>query len=326
MSEVGLNVLSLFDGMSCGRIALERAGIKVDNYYASEVDKSAIKVSQANWKDVVTVGDVTKVSYSDGVLWTEAGNFKLSKIDLLIAGSPCQGFSVSGKQVAFNDERSKLYFEFERILKEIQSENKDVKFLLENVRMKKEYMDVITERLGVEPVEINSKFVSAQSRRRLYWSNVKITTLVDKGILCKDALDNYVENTLTDETVKSQLDTLLRSSKYAKNYEWTRDKVGRILVKRPDGLKIQRIGRVAHGLSKTEIILCTNQPYVFDGTIIRRVTPTECEKLQTVPVGYTSSVRASQRYKMLGNGWTVDVIAHILKGIVAPNVIKLEQV
>ena len=133
-----MNVLSLFDGLSSGRIALDSVGIKVTNYFASEIDKYAIKVSQHNWDDITHIGDVTKISFAEGVLYTEAGEFQVGKIDLVIAGSPCQGFSMAGKQLAFDDERSKLYFVFERILKEIQAENPEVKFLLENVKMKQE--------------------------------------------------------------------------------------------------------------------------------------------------------------------------------------------
>lgn len=316
-----MNVLSLFDGLSSGRIALERAGIKVTNYFASEIDKYAIKVSQHNWRDVTHVGDVTKISFANGILYTEVGEFKVGNIDLVIAGSPCQGFSMAGKQLAFDDERSKLYFVFERILKEIQTENPGVKFLLENVKMKQEYKDVITDRLGVSPVYINSKAVSAQSRGRDYWSNLQIMQPLDKRILCKDILSSYKEVAPTVDQITSQLNGILSTSKYRDNYTWNYDSAGRILVKRPDGLKIQRIGRVAHGNSKVEIVTCVTTPYVWDGELIRRVTPEECEKLQTVPVGYTSCVSDSQRYKMLGNGWTVDVISHILKGLLNDNTI-----
>lgn len=301
---MGLNVLSLFDGMSCGMIALERAGVEVDNYFASEIDKHAIKVSQKNYPGIIQVGDVTQIDVS-----------KLPKIDLLIGGSPCQGFSLAGKQIAFDDPRSMLYFEYERILKELQAINPNIKFLLENVKMKQEFKDVITSRLGVEPVAINSKVVSTQSRGREYWTNIEFTLPEDRCIKVEDILDNYTGNTVSNTEVKLQLDVLLQTSKYSKNYSWCYDSTGRILVTRPDGLKIQRIGRIAFGQHQTEIVTCFTTPYVFDGETIRKVTPSECEKLQTVPVGYTSCVSDSQRYKMLGNGWTVDVIAHILQGL-----------
>jgi DNA-cytosine methyltransferase len=153
----GINVLSLFDGMSCGRIALEKLGVKVDNYYASEIDKYAIKVSEANYPDIIRLGDVKEVTW-----------LGLPKIDLLIAGSPCQGFSFAGKQLAFDDPRSMLFFEFIRLLKDLQPKY----FLLENVKMKKEYQDIISEYVGCEPIEINSSLVSAQNRKRLYWTNI----------------------------------------------------------------------------------------------------------------------------------------------------------
>jgi len=152
-----MNVLSLFDGMSCGQIALRKMGIKVDNYYASEIDKYAITVAKKNFPDMNHIGDVTEVRAED-----------LPKIDLLMGGSPCQGFSFAGKQLNFDDPRSALFFEFVRLLRDCKPKY----FLLENVRMKKEYQDVISEHLSVEPVKINSALVSAQNRVRLYWTNI----------------------------------------------------------------------------------------------------------------------------------------------------------
>lgn len=192
-----MNVLSLFDGMSCGMIALERAGIKVDNYFASEIDKHAIKVSSVNYPDIIRLGDVTTVRYKDGILYSENGQWNVGKIDLLLAGSPCQGFSLAGKQLAFDDERSKLYFEFERILKEVNP----TYFLLENVKMKQEYKDVISNRLGVEPIAINSNLVSAQNRYRMYWTNIKeVSQPNDKCIKLSDILE---DNPSDDFYIKS---------------------------------------------------------------------------------------------------------------------------
>ena len=175
-------------------MALERAGIKVAKYFASEVDKHAIKVSKDNWKDIIHIGDVTKVVFHRGKLFTENGEFPVGKIDLVLAGSPCQGFSMAGKQLAFEDPRSSLYFEFERILSEIKAENPEVKFLLENVKMKAEHKAVITERMGVDPIAINSNLVSAQNRYRLYWTNISqdIQQQQDKGIFLKDVLEEMV--------------------------------------------------------------------------------------------------------------------------------------
>jgi site-specific DNA-cytosine methylase len=184
-------VLSLFDGMSCGRIALERAGIKVTKYFASEIDKNAVTVSKANWPDIVHIGDVTKISYSNGVLYTETGEYNVGSIDLLIAGSPCQGFSMAGKQLAFDDPRSMLYFKFEEILNQCSP----TYWLLENVKMKQEFKDVISGRIGVEPIAINSNLVSAQNRYRLYWTNIPgVTAPKDRGITLQDILQDIFDD------------------------------------------------------------------------------------------------------------------------------------
>tara|TARA_R100001530_G_scaffold129602_1_gene100029 strand:+ start:791 stop:2290 length:1500 start_codon:yes stop_codon:yes gene_type:complete len=173
-----MNVLSLFDGMSCGMIALDRLGIKVDNYYASEIDKYAIQVSQANYPEIIQVGDITKLDLST-----------LPKIDLVMGGSPCQGFSFAGKQLAFDDPRSALFFEFVKCVEELNPKY----FLLENVKMKKEYLDIISEYMGVEPIFINSSLVSAQSRQRYYWTNIPgIEQPEERGIVLRDILEDQV--------------------------------------------------------------------------------------------------------------------------------------
>ena len=170
-----MNVLSLFDGMSCGMIALDRLGIKVDNYYASEIDKYAIQVSQANYPEIVQVGDITKLDLST-----------LPQIDLVMGGSPCQGFSFAGKQLAFDDPRSALFFEFQKAISYLQPKY----FLLENVKMKKEYLDIISEYMGVEPIFINSSLVSAQSRQRYYWTNIpNVEQPEERGIVLRDILE-----------------------------------------------------------------------------------------------------------------------------------------
>ena len=171
----GINVLSLFDGISCGQVALNNAGIKVNNYFASEIDKHAIKVTQSNYPNTKQIGDVTKVNAND-----------LPNIDLLMGGSPCQGFSFSGKQLNFEDPRSKLFFEFVRLIKEVKPKY----WLLENVVMKQEYQDVISQHLGVEPVKLNSALTSAQNRVRLYWANFDITEPTDQGIKLEDILED----------------------------------------------------------------------------------------------------------------------------------------
>ena len=188
-----MNVLSLFDGISCGQVALERAGIKIDKYYASEIDKYAIQITQKNYPNTIQLGDITMIN--------ESVLNSLPKIDLLIGGSPCQGFSVAGKQLNFGDPRSKLFFEFVRI-KEIL---KPKYFLLENVKMKKEYQDVISKYLGVEPIEICSSKFSAQQRKRLYWTNIPI----DKEIL--NTSDKVIADILNLNVVNKRQNKILMS-------------------------------------------------------------------------------------------------------------------
>ena len=187
-----MNVLSLFDGMSCGRLALDRLGIPVTNYYASEIDKYAIQVSEANYPDIIRLGDVCGVKAKD-----------LPKIDLILAGSPCQGFSFAGKQLAFDDPRSALFFEFVRILKECEPKY----FLLENVKMKREFLDIITQQVGAAPIFINSALVSAQNRQRYYWTNIpSIEQPEQRGIVLRDILETYPDSytLMSDKFTKRQ--------------------------------------------------------------------------------------------------------------------------
>ena len=184
-----MNVLSLFDGMSCGMIALDRLGIKVDNYYASEIDKYAMQVSAANYPEIIQVGDITKLDLST-----------LPQIDLVMGGSPCQGFSFAGKQLAFDDPRSMLFFEFVKCVKELNPKY----FLLENVRMKKEYLDIISEYMGVDPIFINSSLVSAQSRQRYYWTNIpNVEQPEERGIVLRDILQDQLVDDTSDLPEKS---------------------------------------------------------------------------------------------------------------------------
>jgi len=184
-----MNILSLFDGMSCGQIALNKAGIKYDNYFASEIDKHAIKVTQANYHDTIQLGDVVNIK----------GN-ELPKIDFLMGGSPCQGFSFAGKQINFDDHRSKLFFDYVRLLKECKPRY----FLLENVRMKKEYKDIISKYLGVKPVQINSSLFSAQDRNRLYWTNINIPELpAENTETVEDILQDIAEDSYYIEPKRS---------------------------------------------------------------------------------------------------------------------------
>ncbi len=317
----GLNVLSLFDGMSCGRIALDRIDIPVANYFAAEIDKHAIKVSKSNWSDVTHIGDVTKVSYRDGWLYTEFGEYFVGKIDLLLAGSPCQGFSMAGKQLAFDDPRSALYFEFERILQETQPRN----WLLENVRMKQEHKDLISSRLGVQPVAINSNLVSAQNRYRLYWSNLEIEQPEDKEILLQDILESVVDEKYQIsggrlEWLKSYGEVKERDGYVAFNPSKAKCLTVRgepswnttYILQRPHGTNQ---GGVRAGDGKSPTLTTSSWEHnniLLSRGLVRKCTPIECERLQTVPDNYTQAASEPQRYKMLGNGWTADVICHIL--------------
>jgi len=294
--------------MSCGQIALEKSGFQVDKYFASEIDKHAIKVAKANYPDMVHLGDVRDVRADD-----------LPQIDLLIGGSPCQGFSFAGKQLNFDDPRSKLFWEYVRLLRELQPKY----FLLENVKMKQESMDVITEALGVEPIFINSNLVSAQNRQRYYWTNIPMDKLPDdKGIMLKDILeDGYV-----DRDKSHCIDANYFKGGNLKSYF---EKNRRQLVFSDDGLchvgdaDLKGHGyvrRVYHPDGKAPSLCAASGGNLEPKTFIspdswRKLTPLECERLQTVPEGYTAHVSNTQRYRMLGNGWTVDVIAHIMKGM-----------
>jgi DNA (cytosine-5)-methyltransferase 3A len=369
------NVLSLFDGMSCGQIALERTGIKVKNYFASEIDKYAIQVAKHNFPNTKHIGSVVDVKGND-----------LPKIDLLIGGSPCQGFSFAGKQLNFDDPRSKLFFEFVRL----KNECNPTYFLLENVKMKKEYQDVITEHLGVEPIEINSNLLSAQNRKRIYWTNIPgISIPNDMGILLKDIvhenndevlnieLPNFNVNpsgngmngdvysiekaksrTLTtnkgegqkisiaiaeyivpfdktlqilDKEVQRGKVGYFRKDSQANRVYYIHDKaitltgeagggaakMGQYLFGciTPDRIEKRQNGQRFNDGKKFYTLTAQDKHGVLIEGYIRKLTPIECERLQTVPDNYSAIVSNSQRYKMLGNGWTVDVIAHIFKAL-----------
>jgi len=371
-----MNVLSLFDGMSCGQIALNQLGIKVDKYYASEIDKYAITITKKNFPNTIHLGDVTKVKAED-----------LEPIDLLMGGSPCQGFSFAGRQLNFNDPRSALFFEFVRLLKECKPKY----FLLENVRMKKEYQDVISEHLGVEPIMINSALVSAQNRVRLYWTNIpNIIQPQDKGLMLKDILEdlpfnldpNYLKGMfgnktrgemvrsieepkskcLTSSMYKGQITSYIKNPERikerttyfqfdasGKGYNSQQDRIRKL--DKPSGTlaaqaaSIPKIfcGRLVNRKinpkngkrddnnsnleykqklenrkdNKSGCLTTVQKDNILvkektEKMYYRKLTPTECERLQTVPDSYTKGVSNTQRYRMLGNGWTVEVIKHIL--------------
>jgi DNA (cytosine-5)-methyltransferase 3A len=385
---LGLKVLSLFDGMSCGQLALQRLGIEVDTYYASEIDKYAIQVTQANFPETIQVGDVCELKAED-----------YQEVDLILAGSPCQGFSFAGKQLAFDDPRSALFFEFIRLLKEIKPKY----FLLENVKMKQQFQDVITEQVSacypdfeggdlfgsqIKPILINSALLSAQNRQRLYWTNIpNIEQPEDKGIVLRDILEDeinsefyygkksisYMErgNDKWQQAGKRRADRYEQNADKEKSFTITEnwhkgvpynyfketkpkqvgiatDIKGHDILKRvyspdgksptlntmgggnrepkvvsgawrgrykEDGTTEQKLELNQSGKSNSLTTVQKDSVVVNDNLSWRKLTPLECERLQTVPDNYTNHVSNTQRYKLLGNGMTVDVIAHILNNM-----------
>ncbi len=299
-----LKVLSLFDGISCGRVALERAGFEVEKYYASEIDKYAIQIAQKNYPDTIQIGDVTKFNPYQ---WFDNND----KFDLLIGGSPCQGFSFAGKQLNFDDPRSALFFEFVRILKEVKPKY----FLLENVRMKQEYQDIISEHLEVKPIMINSSLVSAQNRVRLYWTNIpNIEQPEDKGILLKDILEDEVDEKYY--LTKSNIKTINRN--FGSKGKTINLDIDNSLIEKftyPSRIKQKKGDIKCPTLTAAMGTGGGNVPVIIKNLRIRKLTEIECERLQTLSDNYTEGISMTQRYKALGNGWTVDVISHIFKNI-----------
>lgn len=396
-------VLSLFDGIRCGLVALNRAGIQFEKYYASEIDKYAIQIAEKNFPEAIQLGDINN--------WRD-WNIDWSSVDLIMGGSPCQGFSVAGKQLNFNDKRSKLFFVYVDILNHVKNINPNVKFLLENVKMKQEFSDAISEILNCKPVEINSALLSAQSRKRLYWTNIgTIEQPEDKKIMLKDIVHENTSTFLKDEKSycidasynKAALSDYLRRGRRQQVFEELKefivpfDKTLQILDKEVERGKVgffrkdsqanriyyihdkavtlcddagggaAKMGQYLFGAINTprgnnkggirqngeksptissskfehNNFLCFGcmtpervnkkqngqrfnngcKAYTLTGQdghgvliegYIRKLTPIECERLQTLPDNYTEGVSNAQRYKMLGNGWTIDVIAHIL--------------
>ena len=373
-----INVLSLFDGICSGRVALQRAGIPINKYYASEIDKYAIMITQNNFPDTIQLGDVTK--------W-EDWDIDWSSIDLLIGGNPCVSWSVAGKQLGTEDPRGQLLFDYVNILHHIQKHNPNVKFLVENVKMKQEFQDIFSDMLGVQPIEINSALVSAQNRKRLYWTNWEFGQPEDKHIMLKDVVHEYSK---VDRDKSLCLDANYYKGGNLKQYyekhrrqlafEWLNeyivpfDKTLQILDKEVERGKVGYFGKDSQAnrvyyIHDKAVTLCGSAgggaakmgQYLFGcltpdrvnkrqngqrfnegdkfytltaqdkhGVLvegyIRKLTPVECERLQTLEDGFTANgidqktgkvvpISNTQRYKALGNGWTVDVIAHILKSL-----------
>lgn len=355
-----MNVLSLFDGMSCGQQALERAGIKVDKYFASEIDKYAIQVTMANYPNTIQLGSVVNVN-----------GYDLPKIDLLIGGSPCQSFSFAGKRkgMATKDEQeiltlehylqlkeegfefegqSYLFWEYMRLLNEVKPKY----FLLENVMMGEKWEKILSKAIGVKPIMINSSLVSAQNRQRLYWTNIglepqglfgDLESIIqqpkDKGIYLKDIIEEEVDDKfyLSEKIIRGFLN---------KPAEWAKGFVPRDLNGKSDCLttgqfQVSNNYIITHNLQKRSpdrpslkenknaggsghLSKSDGKTYCLDvgntqaielAGRIRRLTPIEFERLQTVKDNYTNRVSDTQRFRMLGNGWTIDVIVHILNYI-----------
>lgn len=290
-----MKVLSLFDGISCGMLALERAEVPVERYVAYEIEPNAIAVSKDNYPFIEHCGDVTTADF------TQYRGF-----DLLIGGSPCQGFSFAGKQLNFEDERSKLFFEFVRALEEVNPKY----FLLENVFMKKEYEDIITKYLGVKPRKIESSLVSGGMRKRIYWTNIpQIEEIVDKGIKFQDILDSGIA-----ENEKAYCLTLRRGN--ARDY-FKKNQTNIVFEPCEDGEYTVTDGKITMVFKKSP----NKSPFTFNVKIpdgkynIRPINRNETERLQNVPENYTRAISESKACDCLGNGWTVDVIAHIFKGL-----------
>lgn len=305
-----MRILSLFDGLSGAYIALQRAGIKIDEYYASEIDKYATAISKYNFPDIKRLGDVRDIKAS-----------QLPKIDLVIGGSPCTSFSIAGKRDGFKG-KSGLFWEFARLVKECKPKY----FLLENVAsMKKEWRDIISKELEVESIMINSSLLSAQNRKRLYFTNIpNITQPKDRGIILQDILEDNVEDKYF--LSKEQLDRAIyykgaKSTPREKNGFKYFFKEGAMSLTNEYKKSLPLLASGSGSISRSSNLVKVDQ-IVESKTDIRKITPTECEALQTIPKNFTKkgiinnkeiNISNTQRYKALGNGFTIDVIAHILK-------------
>jgi DNA (cytosine-5)-methyltransferase 3A len=276
-----MNVLSLFDGISCGQIALNRANIPYDNYYASEIKPHAIKCTLDNYPNTIQLGNILNLKASD-----------LPKIDLMIGGSPCKGISRLNKnQEGLEHSESRLFWEYIRLLDEVKPKY----YLLENTHGNKEATNTITETLGIKPISINSKLVSAQNRPRYYWTNIPdIKQPLDKRITTNDIFD--YSGVLADECRVRWLNS--ESGKKSVENGYTK------VNPYPKSGCLTALGHKKW-----------NENYLYRDGVYRYLSQTEIEKLQTLPVGYTKILSYDEAYDCIGDGWTVDVIAHILKNI-----------
>lgn len=291
-----MNVLSLFDGISCGYVALQKCNIPIDKYYSSEIDKYAIEISNKNFPNIIQLGDITN--------WKN-WNIDFKTIDLLIGGSPCQGFTFAGKRLNLDDKRSKLFCDYVDILEHIKSLNPNIKFLLENVKMAKPYKEFIDDMLGIKGVLINSNLFSCQNRQRYYWTNIPLSELpLKNNIVLKDIVREEDNNDVKTFISKTHYEAWLKN--YS-NWKYCS------LDEKAKPLMASYFKQPPH----CPYIECNNSTSGF-----RRLSPIECERLQTLPDNYTLVVDKNgkpnsytQRWKSLGNGWTVDVIAFIFNGL-----------
>lgn len=290
-------VLSLCDGIGGGRIALHRANIKVDRYFASEIDKNAIKCADDNWNDIIHIGDIRNVSYKDGILYTEVGNYELSHVDLLMSGTPCQSFSLSNMYNNTGLEgKSGLFLEALRILKEV----KPKRFFFENVRMSKKNKQILDDYLGVCGIEINSNLVSFQNRPRIYWTNIPYEMPSDKHISFQEykELDRHV------------LKYKLPKSKYYLKMWHNGSGNNSIMGGCYNVTNLDKVQTIT-----TEQRRCPNAGLIECEDFCRILSQNELEYAQTLPHGYTRNFSYNRAQKLIGNGWTIDVIAHIFSYI-----------
>lgn len=312
-----MNVLSLFNGISGCHLALERAGIKHGQVYYAEIDKYANMVTEKHYPNDIALGDVTK--------WRE-WDIDWSSIGLVSAGFPCQAWSVAGKQLGDKDERGMLFWTTLEIIAHALKHNPSAKFLMENVKMKKDFEQYIThhteQALGkVEKTLINSALVSAQNRQRYYWTNFEVTQPDDKGILLKDILDDGFNDREKSQTIlatiyKENAKSMVKRNKMGlvvQNESATKENKAYSLTASYGGAvawnSCQKKQRTMVPVAESK----EEHPNIYNGVLYRKLTPIECERLQTLPDNWTDCISNTQRYKSIGNGWTVDVIAHIFK-------------
>ena len=306
-----MNVLSLFDGISIGMVGLIGAGIKVNSYYASEIKEIAIKCSKDNYHSIVQIGDVCKVSYENGILHTENGDYE-TNIDIIIGGSPCQDFSQANRErKGLEGTKSGLFYEYLRILHEVNPKY----FFFENVVMEMRENNIISEALGVYPVNINSSLVSAQMRNRNYWTNIPgnsndlfgnvIGQPKDRNIILEDILEydtskiEPFKNCVRKNIVNIDVLQYLKGSGFCQ-------------IPTSSGFQDHKVG-----ITKSPCLRAGNSFVLVKcpNGGIRKITVLECERLQTIPDNFTEGISNTQRFKAIGNGWTVDVISHIFNHI-----------